>query len=414
AALALGMMGASASAPLLVRVAADPSQETRLRVHATIGLGMLRDGSATGKLLALLARPDEAEVQVAAAMALGLAGDGTAAAALAGLTDSPAAPDPVRVAAVSALGKLGVDQVNGRSVVAMLGRRLLTDRDDDVRRAAALVLRRHPAADEARSTLERAARQDRDAVTRGFAMLSLAEVVHARGISEERRAAHGLLERALRFGSDREFGYAAIALGLLGRGDPGLAAPLRAAFEGASTGSDKAACAVALGLLGDTASCKRIADAVSADGVDPDVRGYCCVALGLLGRDDPGVVSFLRDLVERAHVPELRAAASLALAKLGDRSAIPTLRRAIEDRNRYFQMSATIALGYFRDPETVKDLVAHYRHESNPEARAITIVALGYIGDRGTLPALRELALDFDYLVACDRLPAVDQILRLF
>ncbi len=413
AALALGMMGASASAPLLVRVAADPSQETRLRVHATIGLGMLRDASATGKLLSLLARPDEVEVQVAAAMALGLVGDATAADALARLSESAQAPDPVRSAAVSALGKVGAASAAGRPLVTLLARRLLSDGTDDVRRAAALVLRRSRE-DEALTALDRAARQDRDVVTRGFAMLSLAEVVHGRGIAEERRAARGLLERALRLGSDREFGYAAIALGLLGRGDAACAAPLRSGFEAASTGSDRAACAVALGLLGDVGSCKRIADAVSEEGLGPDARGYCCVALGLLGRDDPGVASFLRELVEKAHVPELRAAASLALAKLGDRTAIPTLRRAIEDRNRYFQMSATIALGYFRDPDSVKDLVAHFRHESNPEARAITLVALGYIGDRGTLPALRELALDFDYLVACDRLPAVDQILRLF
>ena len=77
-------------------------------------------------------------------------------------------------------------------------------------------------------------------------------------------------------------------------------------------------------------------------------------------------------------------------------------------------MSAIVALGYFRDFGTVADLKRVYKSTSNAESRALTVVALGYIGERSEVPVLRELTVDFNHLSVFQRMPALDMILRLF
>ncbi|MCI0339892.1 MAG: HEAT repeat domain-containing protein [Planctomycetales bacterium] len=413
-ALALGLMRASTSGPLLLRIAADRGQELHLRVHALVGLGLLRDPSSVGKILSLYGRNDDVDVHVAAAVALGLIGDSSAAATLARILSNPAVDDSVRAAAATALGKIGLEKVEGRSVVALLTHHLLSDPADNVRRSAALVLHRFTDPS-VLTTLDRTARMDQDGVTRSFALISLGEALAARGSLEERRFGRALFEKVVRTGSDREVGFAALALGLLGREDSTCAPGLRTAFEGSKTSSNRAACAIALGLMRDQGSKRLLAELVARGGEDPDLRGYACIALGLMGEGDSEACRYLREIVEKVSIPELKAAAALALSKLGDRKALETLRKSLEDRNRYFQLTAIMAIGYFRDYATVKDLVAHYKRENNPEARAIVIVALGYIGDAGrVVPLLRDISLDFNYLAVFQTAPAMDQVLRLF
>ncbi len=413
AALALGMMGSKTSAQLLLAIVADRSNELRLRVHAMIGLGLLKDPSAVGKVQMVLQRNDDLEVHVASAMALGLIGDASAAGTLARILGAGNVHDGVRAAAATSLGKIGLEKVDGKNTVELLTRYLLTDSDNNVRRAVALVMHRFHD-DAVVPTLEKVVRLDKDDVTRGFAMLSLAQAVCKVDDSSKRRIARAVFERVLREGSDREVGYAAIALGLLGREDKECAVALRSAFQSQKTVSNQSACAIALGIMKDINSKQRIADVVSQQGGNPELRGYCCVALGLLGDNDPQISLYLRDIVEKVSIPELKAAAALALSKLGDRKALETLKKALMDRNRYFQMTAIMAIGYFRDFSTVKDLVEHFKRESNPEARAITVVALGYIGDVSKTPVLREISMDFNYLAVFQQMLAVDQIIRLF
>ena len=171
---------------------------------------------------------------------------------------------------------------------------------------------------------------------------------------------------------------------------------------------------VGLGLMKDVASKKDIATVVAANG-NADLRGYCCVALGLLGENDPGVTKYLVEIVQHVNVPELKAAAALALAKLGaSREALETLKESLKDRNRYFKMSAIMAIGYFRDWGTVADLQQMVKTETNPEARAIGVVALGYIGESASVPVLKQISEDFNYITVFLNMKSVDQILRLF
>jgi HEAT repeat protein len=357
---------------------------------------------------------------VAATMALGLIGDRGAASRLVGILKSRQSDSVVRACAATALGKIGDDA--GLDVVGLLRKLILTDNDDDVRRATALVLHRFLDGEKVnaktRTTvlelLDRVARNDADAVTRGFAMIGLAQALHKGGDAREREMATTMFGQRLRGGDGREQGYAAVALGLLGRVDRDCAKPLREAFRTESDDRQRSAVAIGLGLMKDVASKKDIAAVVAAQG-NPDLRGYCCVALGLLGENDPGVTKYLVEIVQHVNVPELKAAAALALAKLGtNREAIDTLKEALKDRNRYFKMSAIMALGYFRDWGTVKDLQDMVSKETNPEAKAIGVVALGYIGEGASVPVLKQISEDFNYLAVFLQMKSVDQIIRLF
>ena len=77
-------------------------------------------------------------------------------------------------------------------------------------------------------------------------------------------------------------------------------------------------------------------------------------------------------------------------------------------------MSALMAIGHFRDFGTIKDLQSHFKRESNAEARAISVVAMGFIGEVERTPILSQISEDFDYHTVFLNMPAVDQIIRLF
>jgi HEAT repeat protein len=421
AALALGMMESTTSAPLLTHVLYDQSQDTRLRVHAAIGLGLLKDPSIVPQLLQVLARQDDREVHVASTIALGLIGDGSAATRVLGILKSRQTHNTVRACATMALGKIGDEKVGNTDVIGLMRTLVLSDRDDDVRRSVALVLYRflkEKPSSEARATvietLDRVARNDGDDVTRGFAMIGYAQALQLKADSNERRAAMALFSARLFNGESREKGYAAIALGLLGKDDRDCAKPLRQAFMAESKWSTRSAIAIGLGLMQDAASKQMIADVVNTQG-NPDLRGYCCVSLGLMGGADPDISKYLTEIVKNVNVPELKAAAAMALAKLGNNAeAMETLRASIKDRNRYFKMSALMAIGHFRDYSTIADLQEQFKRESNAEARAIAVVAMGFIGEKERTPILSQISEDFNFHTVFLSMPAVDQIIRLF
>ena len=152
--------------------------------------------------------------------------------------------------AINALGKTAPGTKHEAKVFKTLRRLIQSDKKDDVRRAAALVLYRFQDK-ELLETLDRVIRHDRDDVTAGFAMIALAESVHARGDARDRRAARGLFQARLAGGNNTVKGYAAVALGLLGRSDLECAKVLRPALNRESNNNVRAA--VAIGLAVNTA-----------------------------------------------------------------------------------------------------------------------------------------------------------------
>ncbi|MCI0341576.1 MAG: HEAT repeat domain-containing protein [Planctomycetales bacterium] len=418
AALGLGVMRSLPSAPALLRIVMDQSNERRLRVHAVVALGLLRDGAAVGPLEEVLAREDEAEIHAAAALVLGLVPDPRAGAALLRLARSPSAEEEVRAAAASALGRGGREKVEDVSVADLLRDLLLSEKSDLVRQSAALCLHRFGGSDPFRALL-RASDLDKDKTTRGLALVSLALWVEARGETADRAAATEAARRTLLTGGQRVAGFGALALGILGAKDPGCAPPLRTVFlrEGAASSSAAnpvaSACAIGLGLMRDAESRKKILECAKKHR-DLVFRGYCIIALGLLGAADREGVADLRKILEEENDPGLKGAAAVALANIGDRGAIPSLVAALRERNKVVQSAALLALGYFRELGVTRHLLEFYWAEKDAQYRAIAIAALGNFAEKSRPPVLRALSVDFNYLLVQYKMPVLDVILRLF
>ncbi|MCI0341575.1 MAG: HEAT repeat domain-containing protein [Planctomycetales bacterium] len=446
AALGLGLMGASGSSPVLLRIAMDPDAPVRVRVHATLSLGLLRQAAAVGPVLRVLGRDDEPEVHLAAATALGLIGDAAAAEELGRRLSNLGTRDEVRAAAATALGKLGDVRIGETTAGALLAAALLRDRDADVRRSAALVMHRVAGA-EAIAALGQAAWGDRDAPTRGFALLSLARATAAGSGLEARERCRLHAARVLRAGDDRESGFGALALGLLARAGERSALPaLREALAGSRSENTRAAVVVALGLARDPESRAAIAEIVrrapgtaTADGGEeragrslrakvlgggagPDpgprysakVRAYACIALGLFESADAVASAALREALGDGNDPAIRGAAAIGLSGLGDRSGTPALTALLRGKSAFLRNSVVIALGFYRDLDATRDLLDHYYREKDPVLRAAAVSAIGTIADPSRPPLLLRIASDFNPLLVMGRFSALERALRLY
>jgi HEAT repeat protein len=133
---------------------------------------------------------------------------------------------------------------------------------------------------------------------------------------------------------------------------------------------------------------------------DPTMKGYCCMALGLMGeRQNREALPVLQKVVKEGKIPEVRAAAAMALARLGVQDALDVLLTAIREENHYFRLSAIMAVGYFRNTKAIQPLIDLFRSdEVNDEARAIILVALGYIAEKREVPALKSISSHYNFL----------------
>lgn len=415
-ALALGLMQSLDSLPALLAVAADAKAKTSLRVHALIGLGLMREASAVGALPELLAGDQPLDVRVAATMALGEIGGPEAAEALVGVIRDGTAPAPLRAAAVTGVGKLGIAKAGKWETAELLRRLVLADRENHVRRAAALVLHRIRSADVV-STLVRVARNERDSTTCGFAMLSLAEsACRDEATPADRSEARTVLEAVWAPGADateQAKGFAAVALGLLGRCEPACAEPLRRSLRDAADWRTRAACAVGLGIMADAASVPDLLAVVRAK-AHADLQGYAALALGWSATDNPEVPPFLLEILRSSRNPELKVVAAIGLGRAGPcPEALEALRGGLAAEKLYERLVSAVSIGYLQDPAAVGVLLQRYQLESSAEARALLVTAIGWIGEAGG-PRLKSLALDFNYLAVDPDLPTIDRILRLF
>ncbi|MCI0342625.1 MAG: HEAT repeat domain-containing protein [Planctomycetales bacterium] len=406
-------MGATGSGALLREVASDSSDDLGVRVYATIAIGVLRDASLAPALEGLLSGSPDPELRMAAAIAIGEIGEASSVAILARLAASPTEEGSLRAAAVLALGRAPRDPSDEVSCLDLLCRALLTDRDNDVRRTAARILRRWPGHPRAVEALAKSARRDTDEPTRAYAMLSLAEVIPEGIASDHGREAREVLQKALAHPGSVEFGFGALALGLLGRRDSACAVPLRMALDSVRDPHDRSACALALGLMRDPASRERLSAIVSEAGADADLRGWSCVALALLGGSDSGTSGLLCRSFENAPELDVRAAGAFALGILGDRSTIPSLRNGMKAENRYERLSAMCSLSYFRDPDTVREFLDFYKREANGVSRETVLRALRVLSCGGEWPVIAEIARDLDPLLTWSRYPTLRWLFRL-
>lgn len=455
--LALGLLGDIQAVPYLLTILNSATVDSAMRVHAALGLGLVRQEQVTLYLVDFLEKnvfkvgSGIDEVQVASIIALGINGDRRAVEPMARwLRDSRLRDGPVRVNLLTSLGKLG----DARAMPFII--QALEKSDIEARRAAAIALGElnySPASEGEIMTLM-ARREEwagRDALT-SSALEALDRIIKEKTdkTEAERRSLSRLRDIAARAAADalshdgdlsvRNFsavtlgkiggplareallaalgsGYskqlqahAAIGLGLLG--DRTVAPELVARLEEYGEDSFKGALAIGLGLLREKTAVDPLRKIVDSKGADPDLRGYAAIGIGLIG--DRAVVPALVQLAadERGKDDLVRSVA-IALGLLGDASNVADLKALVaEGRPREVKGAAAIAFGLLRESASIDPLAALLSARGvDAEAMSVAVAALGYVGDRAEVPRLSAIVRDQDYRLAVPNVEDVFLIL---
>ncbi len=189
------------------------------------------------------------------------------------------------------------------------------------------------------------------------------------------------------------------------------------AQSGALAPKVRASVASALGDLGDPSAIEALSERVRTD-TAWDVRLAAILALarlkddrafpalifalqhekGKAGQEAVGdalvslgapAVKALCDLLD-GESPEGRQAACNALGRLGDRAAIPALRRELAGKRKAVSVAAADALGLIGGEEASRALIARL-DDKRPEVLASVVRALGTIADPGAIDPLIAL-----------------------
>ena len=433
----------------------------RTRGFAALGLGLLGDQPThlldgesdplaaerrtTGRLVeALLRHHDRSDLPIALLLAIGL----QPAASIA-----PAHLDLLRTCVRQ--GKLGAHEVSGIvqahavPVLARLGaaedvellRRLLGSRrikEQNVSRSAAIGLRilgnrfEGSVAERAAEALLVCVAKQKDASTIQYASMGLASLLgavppeQAAGSTIWRHVGELLLDTARRGGySEQPYATVGLALALRARaGEPDVAtaAPFRTRAlailrDGMSSrkleSSARAACATALGLVGDSADTAVLMRTLADNRADRHLRTYAALALGIEGVE--GARGGLIEAASDRHDNDLRRQAVASLGLLGTpfpAERAPTIA-ALLDALEYSKEGTLVATCVEALSRAGGEDVARRFAEmlgatrQSPYERAIVCAGLGLLGDREVVPSRALLLRDANYRATTDVLSAL-------
>ncbi|MBM4016366.1 MAG: HEAT repeat domain-containing protein [Planctomycetes bacterium] len=443
AAIALGILGGPEAAELLREIAADTPRGRKvcdatgpiddlLRGLAVLALGLTDQAGNIAPLVALAREPaGDREIAASAVLALGLhAGQAPhALTELQKLLGDDSLDREVRAQVPIALQRLpGGRALLPRFVV------MLADKGtcNEVARSLAIALGAlsRPEEAEALAELRRAGKEHSDSLTRHLAMLSLGRVFERAGALNEagktvRREVQEWLLAEVRDptrGANRPF--AALALGLAGRGDrlassdgrvsaatQRTAALLDEELDATRDPSLQGALAIALALM-DGAGCgPKLAGKLTAGG-NPVLQGHLATACAIA--DATSAVPTLRKLlVDGSTHPAVRIDVARALGLLADRSLEPELIDAIaavEDLPRAAAFAK--ALGLLGGKAAIDPLLELANREQLPEyRRAFAVVALGLLAEKSELPWNSRYLIDANFTTLLRPLQEVFDIL---
>ncbi|MHC4937563.1 MAG: HEAT repeat domain-containing protein [Planctomycetota bacterium] len=396
---------------ICLRIIADDKMRSRERAWAAVCLGLQQDAEAIQPLVDLLDRgyDGEAKRNVPAGIlcALGLIGSDAPREMLEKrLVDRK---DDARVQAYIgyALGKIGNAEsvpvltriLKGRSYSRFARRSAATalglcaaNADPDVQDAAVKSLKRY------------IDKSSGDRTGENFATIALSRI----GSDEAIKTLIGLIDK----GSRMLKPYAALGLGTLSwyRAqdkqplDPATLDRIRKVVaKGSRKYADtetKAAFMIARGLLKDRSAIEECVKIVSRRG-DDRLRGPCCVALGLMGREGvtEEVKTALRDALKERRSADLRRDAATALGLLRDADTVDLLLEELKNARSFtVQGQIILAIGTIGDERAIQPLIEILDNTSRPDAtRAMAAVGLGMIGDLLEVPRLSRLSKDYNY-----------------
>lgn len=414
---------------ILLEAVADDRLRTRERTWAAVSLGLRRDAEAVTALLDLLDRRyADDNVPAGIVVGLGLIGEPRVRGDLEEIfvearfrgRDVPAR---VRPFAGYALGKLG-DPAALPAVLKVLASRrssALVTRSAAVAAGALGALADGAAKADAVAAILRTLRSTDDATTRDFSLIALGRI----GTTP---ALLALLEEAE---NGRAGARAFAALGLSthvfyadraaadGSGAPVDAALRRRIVDKLAQVSarlrdaeTRAAFLLARGLVKDRTALEELVQIVTRPG-DTTLRGFACVALGLLGDARAEVKDALRTaLAERTNV-DLRRDAATGLGLLRDAGTVPLLLDELKQASSFaVQAQLVTAIGAIGDQRALAPLVTLLEDRRQAaQVRALAAVGLGLIGDPRAVPPLARISRDYNYRAS---LPDLDELLLIF
>ncbi|MAG58776.1 MAG: hypothetical protein CMJ83_21010 [Planctomycetes bacterium] len=418
ACLGLGFLGAAEAAVDLAAIAADSPAGRRVlglsrpvpvqtRGFAAIAVGFLAaraPESVSGPariLIDLALTPSRPDVEVAAVAALSLLRDGASVSVCRTVMKNADRDPRVRAFAALALGRQGVRSVRGELRVA------LSDPRFEVSRAAATALGLIGVTDDpivARALLA-AAEGHADRTTRNRAWLAYGRGggAPAQLVLVKRLAMAGAVDRP----------WIALALGLSpSKSSPELRTFLLKRYRACRSSGEKAAYAVALGLMGNC-DAREVFARDFATSRTPALRSALASSLGLL--KGLAATEPLRRAVGHLRHPHVARWSALALGVFGDAGAREALEKHLSRRgaSRRTLALAGRGLAWLGDTRSLPTLVRVLSDtKRSDEARAYAVATIGVIGDKdGEDSFLYRLRAEVDWTA----LPRpVFEVLRLF
>jgi HEAT repeat protein len=185
---------------------------------------------------------------------------------------------------------------------------------------------------------------------------------------------------------------------------------LRKLSEKTRDADTRAAFLLSRGLVRDRSAVPELIEIAASRSKDATLRGYCCVALGLIGEASSDVRAALKlALAERRSV-DLRRDAATGLGLLRDHEAVDILLEELRKARSFAVQGQLItAIGTIGDQAAIPPLVEILDDRSQPtQTRAMAAVGLGMIGDLRDVPALARLSKDYNYRAS---VPDLDELL---
>jgi HEAT repeat protein len=168
--------------------------------------------------------------------------------------------------------------------------------------------------------------------------------------------------------------------------------------------STRSAGCIAFGILGDVRANDMLKKTAEND-PHPYIRGYGALALGMVG--GPGAGPTIQQMVKTSRSPVSRAYGMLGLALLGTNQGtddIVAVLKTDEVRDGFVASHMVYALGLTKDrrPSTFDALVAKAQDDSDMYVQAATIAAIGYLSTGEFYPQRHLMARGFNYLMTLD------------
>ena len=436
AALTLGVLGDPAAVPSLQEILQDSSSGRRMtgggavhwlvRAFSALSLGLIGDNAGIDSLMDVADRlPDtDKDIKICAVVGMGLIGSEHEKADqvrqfLGTLLQNKRLDPLIKSFIPTSIGKLG----RAEAVPVLLA--AFTDRDTDnlVIQSCAIGLGQlaSTADTEVVKTLTDYVKEGRDAQTRHFSLIALAQIGERDESPDPDAEFHANLrdllfkEIAGKGKQKAHRSWAALAGAIYTRPhadlQPQFVDRIIAAYDDESDPSYKSAFAVALGLLNAGSAADKIFEDFGRK-KEQDFRGYASVALGFLQYD--AAAESLRGLCRnKATTPTLRLQAATGLGLMSDTQAVGTLIDTLEGAETLGVSSAVAkALGLIGDQDSIEPLKKIATDTASKTlTRAFACVALGIVGEKTDLPWNAAISANNNYRAKTESIEEVLDIL---